>query len=162
MIPIEIKFFFGDVLVYGRSVRIPDKEMALLFTVAAAGTINGEQLMDMLWPDADGDAAHNSFRVCLHRLRRHVGHGQVIKRVGKAYALDEGIDVDLYKLRAAMGACDGGDVPNAQLEEFLTAIRAGHSSRAALGAWFEPFERLLWGYMQRCRQCRTSDLVTAP
>jgi DNA-binding SARP family transcriptional activator len=123
--------------------------MALLFTVAAAGPMNGEQLMDMLWPDADGDAAHNAFRVCLHRLRKHLGRGQVIHRTGKAYVLDPEINVDLYELRNAV------DVDHA-----VTAIRRGHASRAALGEWFEPFERLLWGYVHRCRRGRASDLVT--
>jgi DNA-binding SARP family transcriptional activator len=150
MAPVEINFFAGEVRVCGQAVRLPAKEMALLFTVAAVGPLGGTQLMDMLWPDADGDAAHNAFRVCLHRLRKHLNRGPVIVRTGRAYALDSEITVDLYQLRNADADVDGA----------IVAIRRGHASRAALGEWFEPFERLLWGYVHRCRRGRASDLVT--
>jgi DNA-binding SARP family transcriptional activator len=136
--------------------------MELLFTVAAAGTINGEQLMDMLWPDADGDAAHNAFRVCLHRLRRHACDAGVIQRIGKAYALDASVAVDLYEIRDALDACTCTNEQNAVLDELLAALREGRASRAALGDWFVRFERLLWTYMERRRRVRASDLVTAP
>lgn len=162
MAPVEIRFFAGEVRADGKIVSLPDKEMQLLFTVAAAGTINGEQLMDMLWPDADGDAAHNAFRVCLHRLRKHLPAGQIIRRSGKAYALADGIDVDLYRIRDAMCQCNSADAQNNVLDELLVAIREGHASRAALGDWFLRFERLLWAYMQRRRTVRVSDIVTAP
>jgi DNA-binding SARP family transcriptional activator len=149
MAPIEVRFFRGDVYVCGRSIRLPDKEMELLFTVAAAGTINGEQLMDMLWPDSDGDAAHNAFRVCLHRLRRRISNGPIIRRTGKAYELESDIVVDLHRLRYAV------------IDEVLAQLRAGTSARAALGTWFEPFERLLWDLAQRAHKGRATDLVTA-
>lgn len=154
MSAMEIKFFDGEIRVCGEPVRIPAKEMALLFTVAAVGPINGEQLMDLLWPDADGDAAHNAFRVCLHRLRKHLGRGHVIRRAGKAYSLEPGISVDLHQLR------DAASRPSEEIDNFVVAIRRGHASRAALGEWFEPFERLLWGYVRGCHRARASDLVT--
>jgi DNA-binding SARP family transcriptional activator len=146
---LEIRFFTGEVRIDGRLLDLPDKEMELLFTVAAAGTINGEQLMDMLWPDADGDSAHNAFRVCLYRLRKRVNCGEVIRRFGKAYMLEDGIGVDVHRLR------DGSDAT-----QCLAAIRAGTASRARLGRWFEPFERLLWRLADRRRNVRASDLVT--
>jgi DNA-binding SARP family transcriptional activator len=152
MASIEISFFFGTVRLNGIPVRLPDKEMELLFTVAAAGTINGEKLMDLLWPDVDGDAAHNSFRVCLHRLRKHINHGPIIRRVGKAYELDGNIAVDLQRTHRAAPA---------ETDEIVNVIRAGHASRVRLGTWFERFENVLWDYAARCRRGRTSDLVRA-
>lgn len=159
---LEVRFFAGEVLLDGNLLRLPEREMELLFTIAAAGTINGEQLMDMLWPDSDGDAAHNAFRVCLHRLRRHVRDARVIRRIGKAYALDENVAVDLYDLRDALSACTCSAEQNAVLDKLLAALRDGRASRAALGDWFMRFERLLWTYMQRRRKVRASDLVTVP
>jgi DNA-binding SARP family transcriptional activator len=159
---LEIKFFAGEVLLEGHPLPLPEREMELLFTVAAAGTINGEQLMDMLWPDSDGDAAHNAFRVCLHRLRRHVDDALIIRRIGKAYALDASVDVDLYKIRDALEASSSSSEQNAVLDELLAALRDGRASRAALGDWFVRFERLLWTYIERRRRVRASDLVTAP
>jgi DNA-binding SARP family transcriptional activator len=154
---LEIDFFFGEVRVCGKRIPLPDKEMELLFTVAAAGPMNGDNLMDALWPEADGDAAHNAFRVCLHRLRKHLKSGEIIHRNGRAYALDPEITVDLYSLRVAVSSRQDEIV-----ERCLADIRAGHASRASLGSWFEPFERLLWSYARHCRQSRASDLVTAP
>jgi two-component SAPR family response regulator len=152
MASIEISFFFGTVRVNGAPVQLPDKEMELLFTVAAAGTIKGEQLMDLLWPDVDGDAAHNSFRVCLHRLRKRMNHGPIIHRVGKAYQLDGNIAVDLKGTHRA--------VPG-ETDDIVDVIRAGHASRIRLGTWFERFENVLWNYAARCRRGRASDLVRA-
>lgn len=146
---VEVSFLLGSVHIGGKPVALADKEMELLFTVAAAGTINGEQLMDIVWPESDGDAAHNAFRVCLHRLRKRMNAGDVIHRCGKAYALDGGVCVDLYRFHEAA------------LDDLVAQIRAGHPSRARLGTWFDPFERLLWTYAQRCRKTRVSDLVTA-
>lgn len=161
MSTVEIRFFCGEVRVDNAAVALPAKELELLFTVAAVGTINGDQLMDMLWPEADGDAAHNAFRVCLHRLRKHLRAGNVIHRESKAYSLDRGIDVDLYHLREATASCTGAGAPmNPRLDALLVQIRSGHASRARLGPWFEPFERLLWTLAERCRMCRASDLVT--
>lgn len=154
MAPVEIDFFEGEVRVRGKRVDLPAKEMALLFTVAATGPIAGEHLMDMLWPDADGDAAHNAFRVCLHRLRKRVGYGPIVRRAGKSYSLDPEIAVDLHRLREA------AQEPAQDVTNFVSAIRRGHASRAALGEWFDPFERLLWGYVRKCRCTRASDLVT--
>ena len=146
---VEISFLLGSVQIGGKPVSLADKEMELLFTVAAAGTINGEQLMDIVWPESDGDAAHNAFRVCLHRLRKRMNAGEIIRRSGKAYALDSTVSVDLYRFRESA------------LDDLIAQIRAGHPSRARLGTWFEPFERLLWTYAQRFRGVRASDLVTS-
>jgi DNA-binding SARP family transcriptional activator len=48
------------------------KPLELLQALIAMGGrgISSEQLSQALWPDADGDAASNSFDVTLHRLRR--------------------------------------------------------------------------------------------
>jgi DNA-binding SARP family transcriptional activator len=151
---LEIDFFRGEVRISGRSLRLPSKEMELLFTVAAAETINGESLMDALWPDADGDAAHNAFRVCLHRLRRHLGSYPVIKRIGRAYRLDDGVRVDLHQLREGVDKCRSGETSSAAyLDELLERVRHGRASREALGTWFEPFERSLRRYVNRCAEC---------
>lgn len=150
MLPTEISFVEGTVRVGGEPVHIPRKELELLFTVAAAGTLRGEELMDALWPDLDGDAAHNAFRVCLHRLRKRMNNGSIIRRAGNAYRLDDGIVVDLHRLRAA-----GFRHPDESLRE----IRAGSSSRMRLGGWFERFERLLWSCPQRAQRRRASDIL---
>jgi hypothetical protein len=133
---VEIAFFTGDVRVMGRSVELPDKERALLFTVAESkGPINSDVLADALWPDSDGDAAHNSLSVCLHRLRRHAGDARIVQHFGQGYALHPGADVDLWRLEAALRA--GQEEEVAVLRQSLLE---GATTRAALGSWFAPFE----------------------
>lgn len=136
---VEIAFFTGEVRVLGRALELPDKERALLFTVAASdGLINGDLLCDALWPESDGDAARNALYVCLHRLRKHAGDPRVVQRLDQGYTLHPGADVDLRRLEAALMAGRADD-----LEVFGRLLRDGASRRASLGRWFAPFENRL-------------------
>lgn len=51
------------------------KPIELLKALLASGgrEVNSAQLTDMLWPDSEGDAAHNVLGVTLHRLRTLLG-----------------------------------------------------------------------------------------
>jgi len=51
--------------------KAPQRPLALLKALVALGgrEVKETQLMDALWPDAEGDAAHKSFSVTLTRLR---------------------------------------------------------------------------------------------
>jgi DNA-binding SARP family transcriptional activator len=57
------------------------RPFALLQSLIASGgrDVHIEQLAQMLWPDADGDAARNSFDVTLHRLRRVFGLSELFQ-----------------------------------------------------------------------------------
>ena len=135
---VEISFFTGSVRVLGKPVELPDKERALLFTVAASnGPINGDLLADALWPDSDGDAARNALKVCLHRLRRHAGDPRSFAASIKATP-DPGADVDLWRLEAAFKAAR-----KSELEALGHSLRDGASGRATLGLWFAGFETQL-------------------
>jgi DNA-binding SARP family transcriptional activator len=56
--------------------KTPKKPIALLKVLIALGgrDVPGRQLTDTLWPDDEGDAAHDVLAVNLHRLRRLLGH----------------------------------------------------------------------------------------
>ncbi len=58
------------------------KPFALLKTLIALGARNvaQDELLDALWPDADGDAAHTAFTTTLYRLRQLVGQSALILR----------------------------------------------------------------------------------
>lgn len=136
---VEIAFFTGEVKVLGQALELPDKERALLFTVAASGgLINGDLLCDALWPESDGDAARNSLYVCLHRLRKHAGDPRIVQRLDQGYTLHPGADVDLWKLEAALVAKRADE-----LKVFSRLLSDGALRRATLGRWFEPFENRL-------------------
>jgi DNA-binding SARP family transcriptional activator len=48
--------------------------------IALGGSqVREDQLEDFLWPDADGDKAHMSFMMTLHRLRQVLGHEKAVQ-----------------------------------------------------------------------------------
>lgn len=73
------------------SRKIQQKPLALLKALIALGGkgIREEQLSDILWPEADGDDAHNSFITTQHRLRQLIGHENAIQHKEGRLTLDE-------------------------------------------------------------------------
>ncbi len=57
------------------SGKTPRKPLTMLKTLIAYGDkgVNEHRLADMIWPDAEGDAAQNAFYVTLKRLRELIG-----------------------------------------------------------------------------------------
>lgn len=55
--------------------KVQRKPLDLLNALIALGgrEVSEEQLAEILWPEADGDVAHNAFKITLHRLRRLTG-----------------------------------------------------------------------------------------
>jgi DNA-binding SARP family transcriptional activator len=76
------------VLTAERPVRFPGKAqkkpLALLQALVALGgrDVQEDQLTELLWPDSDGDAAHQALSVTLHRLRRLLGNEAAVTRGG--------------------------------------------------------------------------------
>lgn len=69
----------------GFSRKTQYKPLAMLkFIIARGGRhVPGHAVEDALWPDSDGDAAHNAFTTTLHRLRNLLGApGVLIHREG--------------------------------------------------------------------------------
>ena len=62
------------------TTRLQKKPFSLLKALIALGGegIREETLSELLWPDAEGDAAHASFRTTLFRLRRSLGSDEAI------------------------------------------------------------------------------------
>ena len=51
--------------------------------------VREDQIMDTLWPEADGDMAHQSFATNLHRLRQLLGYEKAIQRKERRLTLDQ-------------------------------------------------------------------------
>ena len=62
------------------SGKVQQKPLAMLKLIIALGgkDIPETQTSDILWPDSDGDMAHNSFKVTLNRLRKILGDEKYI------------------------------------------------------------------------------------
>jgi DNA-binding SARP family transcriptional activator len=61
--------------------KVQQKPLSLLKALIAFGGkgVRENQIEDALWPDADGDTAHQSFEIALHRLRQLIGHPEAIQ-----------------------------------------------------------------------------------
>lgn len=62
------------------SRKTQEKPLTLLKALIALGgrDVREEDLSDILWPEADGDAAHRSFEITLHRLRGLTGCSEAL------------------------------------------------------------------------------------
>ncbi len=85
--PAPVKIYtFGrfEILRWGEPVRfsgkVQKKPLELLKLLIALGgkNIRKEQVIDILWPDAEGDGANKSFATTLYRLRQLLGEKQAI------------------------------------------------------------------------------------
>jgi DNA-binding SARP family transcriptional activator len=72
------------------SGKVQQKPLALLKVLIALGgkDVPEERLTDILWPDADGDLAHKSFEIALHRLRLLAGNDKAIRLKEGLLSLD--------------------------------------------------------------------------
>ena len=62
-------------------VRTPRMPLTLLKAILALGSggVKEDQLADALWPEADGDMAHQAFKTTLHRLRQLIGEERAVQ-----------------------------------------------------------------------------------
>jgi len=72
------------------SRKVQQKPLALLKALIAFSgkEVKEDQIEDALWPEADGDAAHRSFKTNLHRLRRLLGHEEALQLKEGRLSLD--------------------------------------------------------------------------
>ena len=63
------------------SRKAQQKPLAMLKVLIAFGgkEVREDQIEDALWPEADGDSAHHSFEMTLHRLRTLIDHPETLE-----------------------------------------------------------------------------------
>jgi DNA-binding SARP family transcriptional activator len=63
------------------SRKVQQKPLSMLKALIAFGgkDVREDQISDYLWPEADGDMAHRSFKTTLYRLRQLIGDEKVIQ-----------------------------------------------------------------------------------
>lgn len=93
--PVKVRTLGGfEVLVNCRPVvysrKQPKKVLATLKAVIALGgnDVPEQILVDALWPDADGDAAHRALVAIVHRLRLLFGDGSIVHHRAGLIGLD--------------------------------------------------------------------------
>jgi DNA-binding SARP family transcriptional activator len=93
----------------GRSRKIQQRPIAMLKAILALGgrDIGEEQLVDILWPESDGDLAHKSFIMALCRLRDLLGVKEALSFLDGRVTLDpQYCWVDIWAFERILGTAD--------------------------------------------------------
>jgi len=71
--------------------KVQQKPLEMLKAILSigGGETPEDQLIDALWPDAEGDTAHQAFEITLHRLRRILDSDKAVIRQGGLVSLDK-------------------------------------------------------------------------
>jgi DNA-binding SARP family transcriptional activator len=97
----------GKPLIFSRKVQ--QKPLLMLKALIASGgrEVTEERLADILWPEAEGDAAHSSFATTLSRLRHLLGIEQAIRfQEGKAFLDPRYCWVDVWSFERILGKAE--------------------------------------------------------
>jgi hypothetical protein len=135
--PVKI-FTLGrfDVLTDDRPVRFPGKAqkkpLALLRALVALGgqNVSEERVAEVLWPDAEGDAAHQALSVTLHRLRRLLGHDRAVSRNDGRLSLDPAhCWVDVWSVEQTLARAEAAIARSPARDHEWAAASAGPTAR---------------------------------
>lgn len=124
-------------LQYSRKVQ--QKPLSLLKALIAYGGrgVPEENLVDILWPESEGDAAHSSFNTTLSRLRHLLGYEQAITlHEGRVYLDPRYCWVDVWAFERILGGVDAVWNENLGRKDREQAIRM---TEKALSIYSGPF-----------------------
>ena len=96
-----------DPLKFSRKAQ--QRPLSMLKALIALGSreVRGDQISDALWPEADGDVAHESFATTLHRLRKLMGNEKAVRLREGRLTLDERLCwVDVWAFERLLGQAD--------------------------------------------------------
>jgi LuxR family maltose regulon positive regulatory protein len=89
-----------------KAQQIPLKMLKALIALGGR-EVDEEKITSLLWPDADGDFAHRSFTITLHRLRKLLGNTDALKLSDGKITLDNQYCwVDTWAFERLLGQAD--------------------------------------------------------
>lgn len=140
------------------STKVQKKPLELLKALIALGGIqvNEAVLAEILWPDAEGDAARHALGSTVHRLRKLIGEEAVERQEGLLSLRDDKCYVDVRTLEITLGklrqACKEGCVDTViPLVERVWSLYQGRflASEQKLSCALVPREQLQMRLVQR-------------
>lgn len=139
------------------SGKARQKPLALLKALIAFGgrDVAEAQLTDALWPEADGDGAHFSFKFTLHQLRNLLGNGEALRLKESRVTLDPRYCwVDVWAFRQTAGQAEEifkktGSLPLALSEKAIALYQKDFLAGEDGHQWIFPMrERLKAGFIR--------------
>jgi DNA-binding SARP family transcriptional activator len=127
--------------------KAPKKPLLLLKTIVALGSTNVSEdlLLDALWPQLDGDAAHSAFTSCLHRLRKILGNDAAIRvQEGKVSLNNQTSWVDLTSHELMLDEAETLWRRSTDNDEQIRAVRLTEEIMAQRPGIFLPGDSTPW------------------
>jgi two-component SAPR family response regulator len=121
------------------SHKVQQKPLQMLKALVAMGgrNVSEEQMTDVLWPEADGDLAHQSFTTTLSRLRHLLGKEKaVVLREGRLALDTRYCWVDVFAFESLLAQVDAAPVEGATRPD---GERAQRVAEQALSLYKGPF-----------------------
>jgi LuxR family maltose regulon positive regulatory protein len=137
--------------------KAPQKPLQLLKALIALGgrEVTEEQLGEILWPDADGDLAHESLSTNLKRLRKLLGNERsVLLRDGRISLNNRHCWVDTWAFERILGQAGSGRKAGAPVPDGREIARIGEQAIALYRGTFlsgETFCSAIDTYRERLR-----------
>jgi DNA-binding SARP family transcriptional activator len=104
----------GQPLRFSRKAQKKPLDLLQVLITAGAKGVRDVDLADALWPEADGDAALQSLKINLHRLRAFIGREEAVKVSEGLVCLDGRLCwIDAWAFERLLGEADGRDPQNA-------------------------------------------------
>jgi DNA-binding SARP family transcriptional activator len=151
----------GKPLQFSRKVQ--QKPLLMFKALIALGgkEVTEEQMTDILWPDAEGDLAHQSFATTLHRLRQLLGNEKAIPlREGRLSLDNRYCWVDAWAFERIFGKAEnawregarGTGVETAVLlsEQAIALYEGAFLAGEAASPWILSLRERLRSKFQRC------------
>ncbi len=127
--------------------KIQQKPLAILKALIAFGgrEVSEERLADILWPEADGDKAHNAFTTTLSRLRQLLGAEKAIGfHEGKAVLDSRYCWVDVWAFERLLGEAASVWEKGASEKEKEEAVKLSQRAIRMYTGPFLPGENEPW------------------
>jgi two-component SAPR family response regulator len=98
----------GKPLQFSRKAQKKPLELIKALIALGGKGVSETRLTDALWPEADGDLAHQTFKTTLHRLRKIIGNDQVlVLRDGRLILDDRHCWVDVFACEQLLAEDEG-------------------------------------------------------
>ena len=123
--PYPIKFYtlnrFG-IVKDGQPLHLSDKNQQFIKALIAFGgrDVHEETLSNALWPDAEGDAAHQNFASTLHRVRKAVGSEVIQLRQNHLSLNSDFCWIDIWELKRTLSEIEKSMMSDKQALSKLT------------------------------------------
>lgn len=95
----------------GRPVAVSTRQQRIIAALAVLGAQSRRSLASLLWPDSTESQASGNLRASVFRVSHELPH--LLGGFADVLALDDGVSVDVHRVRSLIGAIDdaAADIP---------------------------------------------------